>query len=88
MGRIDEKSMNALKKYIAVNKYTLAFGACCGLMGVLVFHQFSHAKQVPTYVVSAKKPGAPTAECRDGVLSYSTSRSGTCSGHGGVLNWR
>jgi hypothetical protein len=29
----------------------------------------------------------PTAVCRDGAYSYSASRSGTCSGHGGVAQW-
>src|SRR4030043_432180 len=31
-------------------------------------------------------PGA-TAICRDGTCSYSKHRSGTCSYHGGVLQW-
>jgi uncharacterized protein DUF3761 len=30
---------------------------------------------------------AQSARCRDGSLSYSTSRSGTCSHHGGVAEW-
>ena len=34
----------------------------------------------------APPPGA-TAQCRDGDYSYSQSRSGTCSGHGGVARW-
>lgn len=29
----------------------------------------------------------PTARCRDGSLSYSQSRQGTCSHHGGVSTW-
>jgi hypothetical protein len=29
----------------------------------------------------------PTAECRDGWISYSNSRRGTCSHHGGVAIW-
>jgi hypothetical protein len=31
--------------------------------------------------------GGPTALCRDGTLSYSQHRSGTCSSHGGVSIW-
>jgi hypothetical protein len=31
--------------------------------------------------------GNPTAQCEDGSYSYSTHRSGTCSGHGGVAQW-
>lgn len=30
---------------------------------------------------------AQTARCKDGTTSHSTSRSGTCSGHGGVAAW-
>jgi uncharacterized protein DUF3761 len=32
--------------------------------------------------------GRVTADCRDGTHSYSHHHSGTCSGHGGVANWR
>jgi hypothetical protein len=31
--------------------------------------------------------GAPTARCKDGYLSYSKHRSGTCADHGGVGEW-
>jgi len=79
--------MNSLMKYISGNKYTLAFGACFGLVGVLVFHQLAQARQAPIYVMASKKSETPTAECRDGTTSYSMRRSGTCAGHGGVLKW-
>ena len=29
----------------------------------------------------------PTAQCRDGSISYSEHHRGTCSGHGGVAHW-
>jgi hypothetical protein len=32
-------------------------------------------------------PAGATAKCRDGTYSYSQSRSGTCSHHGGVAIW-
>lgn len=32
-------------------------------------------------------PGLPSAICRDGTLSYSAHRRGTCSHHGGVAQW-
>jgi len=32
-------------------------------------------------------PVGATARCRDGTYSYSQSRSGTCSHHGGVAEW-
>ncbi|MFL2756376.1 MAG: DUF3761 domain-containing protein [Dehalococcoidia bacterium] len=31
---------------------------------------------------------SPTAICKDGTVSYSTNRSGTCSHHGGVQTWK
>jgi hypothetical protein len=36
---------------------------------------------------SAQPASAQTAVCRDGTLSYSQHRSGTCSHHGGVARW-
>jgi hypothetical protein len=44
---------------------------------------------VPSSVAFAQSPSAqsPTAKCRDGSFSYSATRSGTCSGHGGVAEW-
>jgi hypothetical protein len=32
-------------------------------------------------------PAGATAQCRDGSYSFSQSRSGTCSSHGGVAQW-
>lgn len=41
--------------------------------------------QSPTYADSP--PAGATAECRDGTYSFSQSRRGTCSHHGGVKRW-
>jgi len=41
--------------------------------------------QSPTYYSST--PTGATALCRDGTYSFSRSRRGTCSHHGGVANW-
>jgi len=41
--------------------------------------------QSPTYAPSA--PAGATAKCGDGTYSFSQSRSGTCSHHGGVAQW-
>jgi hypothetical protein len=35
----------------------------------------------------APAAGQPTARCKDGTMSYSQHRSGTCSRHGGVAEW-
>lgn len=36
---------------------------------------------------SPAEPAGATAQCRDGSYSFSQSRSGTCSHHGGVARW-
>jgi cytoskeletal protein RodZ len=36
---------------------------------------------------SPPAPGGASAKCKDGTLSFSQHRSGTCSGHGGVAQW-
>ena len=41
--------------------------------------------QSPTYYPTA--PKGATARCKDGTYSFSTSRRGTCSHHGGVAEW-
>lgn len=38
-------------------------------------------------VESEMAPAGATAECEDGTYSFSESRSGTCSHHGGVRRW-
>jgi hypothetical protein len=42
--------------------------------------------KAPTAPTAASVAGA-SARCRDGSLSYSAHRSGTCSHHGGVAAW-
>ena len=41
--------------------------------------------QSPTF--SPTVPSGATAQCRDGSYSFSRSRRGTCSHHGGVAKW-
>lgn len=36
---------------------------------------------------SSSIPSGASARCRDGTYSFSQSRRGTCSGHGGVASW-
>lgn len=38
-------------------------------------------------VHSNRTPAGATAKCRDGTFSFSRSRHGTCSHHGGVATW-
>ena len=41
----------------------------------------------PAYSTNGSIPGGATAVCRDGTYSFSRSRRGTCSYHGGVEYW-
>lgn len=41
----------------------------------------------PAHSASGAAPDGATAKCRDGEYSFSHSRSGTCSRHGGVGEW-
>jgi hypothetical protein len=44
-----------------------------------------HCVRRPTQARTA--PSGASAKCRDGTYSFSHSRSGTCSHHGGVAEW-
>lgn len=41
----------------------------------------------PAASKSGKVPDGASAQCRDGTYSFSRSRRGTCSHHGGVASW-
>ena len=41
----------------------------------------------PTRTLNDSAPPGASARCRDGTFSFSRSRSGTCSHHGGVAQW-
>jgi hypothetical protein len=41
----------------------------------------------PVKTQNASAPSGATAQCRDGSYSFSQSRRGTCSHHGGVGKW-
>lgn len=41
----------------------------------------------PARTPDNRPPAGATARCRDGTYSYSQSRRGTCSHHGGVSRW-
>jgi len=43
--------------------------------------------QSPTKSPNGSVPAGASARCGDGTYSYSQSRRGTCSHHGGVANW-
>ena len=41
----------------------------------------------PTRTANGQPPAGASARCRDGTFSFSQSRRGTCSHHGGVAEW-
>jgi hypothetical protein len=47
----------------------------------------SKGQTVPRPENCSAPPKGATAQCRDGTYSFSKSRSGTCSHHGGVAKW-
>lgn len=47
----------------------------------------SRGQTVPRPENCASAPKGATAQCRDGSYSFSQSRRGTCSHHGGVAKW-
>jgi hypothetical protein len=42
---------------------------------------------IPRPARANRPPAGATARCRDGTYSFSASRRGTCSHHGGVADW-
>ena len=47
----------------------------------------SKGKDVKQPESCSSAPQGATAQCRDGTYSFSQSRRGTCSHHGGVAKW-
>ncbi len=47
----------------------------------------SKGQTVPRPENCSAPPKGATAQCRDGTYSFSKSRRGTCSHHGGVAKW-
>jgi hypothetical protein len=47
----------------------------------------SQGQTVPRPENCSGPPKGATAQCRDGTYSFSQSRRGTCSHHGGVSKW-
>jgi resuscitation-promoting factor RpfB len=47
----------------------------------------SQGQRVPRPENCSAPPKGATAQCRDGSYSFSQSRRGTCSHHGGVAKW-
>jgi len=53
-----------------------------------VLHRLTTHTTTATHAPPAATPaGKPMAKCKDGSMSYSKTRSGTCSHHGGVASW-
>lgn len=47
----------------------------------------SKGNDVPRPYIAPSIPVGATAQCRDGSYSFSQSRRGTCSSHGGIRTW-
>lgn len=51
------------------------------------YYQNSKGRCVHRPVSANRAPSGASAQCRDGTYSFSQSRRGTCSHHGGVARW-
>lgn len=51
------------------------------------YYQNTYGSTIQAPTQYNKAPQSATAVCRDGSYSFSRSRSGTCSHHGGVARW-
>lgn len=79
-----------MKKALRTTSYTAGFIAlvvAATIGGVFSFRVIAQ-NQVPVakHPTRTLEPNA-TAQCRDGWYSYSFSRVGSCSHHGGVRTW-
>lgn len=52
------------------------------------YYRNARGRCVHRPVQTSTAPAGWTARCRDGTYSFSQSRRGTCSWHGGVAVWR
>ncbi len=51
------------------------------------YYTDSNGHRVHRPVEAYRRPAGSSAKCRDGTYSFSHSRRGTCSHHGGVAIW-
>jgi uncharacterized protein YgiM (DUF1202 family) len=56
-------------------------------IGAVRHYTNSRGNEVQSPTMYNKQPAGATAQCRDGTYSFSQSRRGTCSHHGGVARW-
>lgn len=55
--------------------------------GAIRYYQNSQGRRVQSPTHYSSVPSGATALCNDGTYSFSQSRRGTCSHHGGVARW-
>jgi hypothetical protein len=75
-------TLQPTNKIIAAGTYTAPQPSCPN--GTYVN---TYGNTVCSPYVSSSAPAGATAKCVDGTYSFSQSRSGTCSRHGGVADW-
>jgi len=75
------------EKFCSAKVYSLVFLTAVAVFSWSGWSLFSaSSRQAPT-AVRGPSASSPTAICADGTYSYSASRRGTCSHHGGVAQW-
>lgn len=82
MTRISRRILIALAiGFMALAPASQAFACPAGT------YQNSKGRCAHRPVKANRAPAGATAQCRDGTYSFSQSRRGTCSRHGGVARW-
>ena len=51
------------------------------------YYTNTYGNEVHSPAYADERPAGASAQCRDGTYSFSQSRRGTCSHHGGVAEW-
>jgi hypothetical protein len=98
---VEQAKKDAIAQYVAAVEQAKQAEAAAAAQAAAEQHAQQQHQSCPngTYVNSAGNtvcspfsspsgpPAGATAQCRDGTYSFSQSRSGTCSSHGGVAQW-
>lgn len=79
-------SKKIIENYVSISNHWLNY--CKQVSNAAFSRTIQKAEELRKNIEASTIPfGFPTARCNDGTLSYSGTRSGTCSNHEGVSSW-
>jgi len=79
--------MKSLKNLIIWVIVAALFSSPLTALGASSYYINISGRQVHVPMKAVVIPKGAAAQCKDGAYSFSQHRSGTCSGHRGVLKW-